>query len=193
MEPNPYAPPLSPVLPPPLHAPSDAKTIRREHLNTESNLKAVGILYILGGFILTISLLFSIAALSGAAPEEGISSLGITITAGIGALGIFQLCVGFGLRKLRPWARIPMIIVACLGLLAFPVGTLINGFILAISLGKKGRFVFTPEYQQIIAATPHIKRKTSIVVWILLAVLLLVLLSIVAAVLIPAMSQGARP
>jgi hypothetical protein len=38
-----------------------------------------------------------------------------------------------------------------------------------------------PEYQQIIAATPHVKNKTSPVRWVLLVVLLLVLLGIWAS------------
>jgi hypothetical protein len=35
---------------------------------------------------------------------------------------------------------------------------LINAYILVKVLGKQGRFVMTPEYHDIIAATPHVKK-----------------------------------
>jgi hypothetical protein len=55
-------------------------------------------------------------------------------------------------------------------------------YILVKVLGKQGKFVMTDEYQRIIAATPHIKRKTSIVVVILLVLLVLVLIGAIAAI-----------
>jgi len=53
-------------------------------------------------------------------------------------------------------------------LIGFPIGTLIHGYILYLYWGTKGRKVFSPEYKQIIAGTPHVKYKTSIIIWILL-------------------------
>jgi hypothetical protein len=71
--------------------------------------------------------------------------------------------------------------LSCIGLLGFPLGTLINIYILVKILGQQGQFVLTPEYQRIIAATPHVKQKTSIVVWVLLILLLVILIGIIAA------------
>ena len=56
--------------------------------------------------------------------------------------------------------------------------------ILVSLLGKKANMVFSPEYQDIIAATPHVKQKTSMAVKILLALLLLALLLIISSLFI---------
>jgi hypothetical protein len=61
------------------------------------------------------------------------------------------------------------------------LGTLINVYILVKLCGKQGSFVMTPEYQRIIAATPHVKRKSSIASMVLLAILIIVLIGIIAA------------
>jgi len=89
-------------------------------------------------------------------------------------LGAFQFAVGLGLRKLLPWARIAGIVMGCLSLLGFPAGTLIGGYFLYLLLSAKGQYVFSPEYSRVIAATPHIKYQTSIIVWIFLGLLILV-------------------
>jgi hypothetical protein len=76
---------------------------------------------------------------------------------------------------LRKWARIPTGILSGLGLLGFPLGTLINGYILYLIFSQKGKTVFSEEYQAVIEQTPHIKYRTSILVWILLGLVLLVI------------------
>lgn len=90
-------------------------------------------------------------------------------------LGAGQLWVGYGLRRLRKWARIPTGILSGLGLLAFPIGTLINAYILYLLFCQKGKMVFSDEYRAVIEQTPHIKYRTSIIVWIVLGLLLLLI------------------
>ena len=176
MEINPYAAPQSQVIP----QSSQDEIIRREHINTEATIKSVGILYYLSAFGLVLyGLILTGAGLS--ANREG-SWMVLIIGVVLLALGIGQGWVAYGLRKLSGWARIPTIILASIGLLAFPVGTVINIYILIKVAGKQGQFVFTPEYQRIIAATPLVKRKTSIVVWVLLLLFVVVLIGIIAAV-----------
>jgi hypothetical protein len=173
MEQNPYAAPQSQIL----QSSTSDEAIRREHLNTEATIKSVGTLYFLGAILLPLLGVVSVI--------EGVKSKDAAQLAG----GIFFLVVGigqgiiaFGLRRLRSWARIPTIILSCFGLLGFPIGTLISIYILVKVLSKQGKFVMTEEYQGIIAATPHIKRKTSIVVIILLVILILILIGAIAAV-----------
>ncbi len=168
MELNPYAPPQSPTLAPPLPALPDAEAVRREHIHTEATIKSVGTLYYLGAFLMIL------VGLSTQAASQDISAM--TTMAIFVTLGAAQLVTGYGLRRLRGWARIPTLILSGIGLLAFPIGTLINAYIMVKVLGRQGRFVMTPEYQRIIAATPHVKRKTSIVVWILLVLLIVALI-----------------
>jgi hypothetical protein len=85
--------------------------------------------------------------------------------------------IGWHLRKLDPRAKIPATLLAILGLLAFPIGTLINIYVLYLLHSAKGKYVFSPEYRAVITATPQIRYKMSIIVWIFIwFVLALVLL-----------------
>jgi hypothetical protein len=74
-------------------------------------------------------------------------------------------------------------VFGAIGLLGFPVGTLIAGYLLYLLWSEKGNVVFSPRYQRVMQATPHIKYKTSIIVWIFLGLLgLVVLVGIIAMV-----------
>ncbi len=176
---NPYAAPKAVV--DDVGANAEAEATRREHISHEASIKAVGMLYYLGGFFMAIG---AIAAFTGAyAKISEISGIVIFLLLA-GLVGIF-LVVGRGLRTLKRWARVPTAILAGLGLLGFPIGTLINGYILWLVLGKKGKFILSEEYAAIVAATPDVKYGTSIIVWIFLALIAAVLI----AVLIPAFSH----
>jgi hypothetical protein len=161
MDHNPYQPPTSSQPPPVI---SQAEAIRREHINCETNARTLGGLYIIGGTLLLIG---GLAGVIGKDHEAGAIEMGICILLGVG-----NLVLGRALRKLQPAARIIACILAGIGLLAFPIGTAIGIIILVSFLGAKGRMVFSPEYKEIIAATPHVKVKTSIVVKIMLGIVL---------------------
>jgi hypothetical protein len=97
-------------------------------------------------------------------------------------LTVISFTLGFGLRNLRSWARWITAVLIVLSLLANLVGlvfqasrgadvagsvgqllgsAIIPGYILYLLLSAKGSMVFSPEYQTIIARTPHVKMKTS--------------------------------
>src|SRR5262249_11951409 len=111
-------------------------------------------------------------------------------------LGFFliNLALGIGLTRLRPWARwaeaalvglyLALNAVTTFGAL-FMVGPAagpvlfgaaitwtILGAILWLLLSRKGAVVFSPEYQDVIARTPHIKYKTSFLAKFLLVLIL---------------------
>jgi hypothetical protein len=159
---NPYAAPAARVE----DVDSEAERIRREHINHESAIKSVGILYYLGGVLVTIG---ALASLVGAAKEPGGAAVFIMLL--LVAVGVGQLFAGWGVRALKPWGRIVGCVISGLGMLGFPIGTLINAYILYLFLSKKGGTIFSPEYKEVIAATPHVKYKTSIVVWIFIALI----------------------
>jgi hypothetical protein len=81
-------------------------------------------------------------------------------------------------------ARICGIVLASVGLLAVPIGTVISGYILYLLACKKGRFICSPDYHAIVQATPHVKYRTSPVAWALLAVAVLAAFVIAAALVI---------
>jgi hypothetical protein len=162
---NPYAAPAAKVEDVPADA--EAEAIRKEHISHEASIKAVGFLYYLAGVGLTLIALSTLAG--------GRSGIGAGMGVLVLVLGVGQFFAGYGVRALRGWGRIVGIILSAIGLLGFPIGTLINGYILYLFLSKKGRTIFAPEYQDVIAATPHVKYRTSIIVWIFLGLLVLLL------------------
>src|SRR3954471_16602837 len=127
---------------------NSSEQIRREHLNHEASVKSVGLLYFLGAAFLLL------ACVAVFATDNAITTV---VTVVILCVSAGMIWTGFGLRKLRPWARIASRIISGLGLLGFPLGTLINGYILYLLLSKKGATIFSPDYQRVIAETPEIK------------------------------------
>lgn len=178
---NPYAPPKAPVEDVVPFA-GEADAIRREHIQREAAIRSIGILYYLGGGLL---LLAAVSFLGGFGGQR----LGRVVPVVLSlAFGLGLLFLGRGIRGLRPWARITAIVVAILGLLNPPAGTLINIYILYLLFSEKGRRIFESDYPDIIAATPEVKSRTSIVVWVFLGILVLVLLAIA----VPAVSGKLR-
>jgi hypothetical protein len=154
---------------------SEAEAIRRAHIAHEASIKAVGFLYYLGGVLLAIGALASLFT-----TQEEFGSAAVALL--LAAVAASQLAAGWGVRGLRKWGQVVGCVLSALGLLAFPVGTLINLYVLYLLLSKKGRSIFSPEYREVVAATPHVKYKTSILVWIFLALLVAL---VVAAVAVP--------
>jgi hypothetical protein len=180
---NPYAAPRANIEE--VEIGGEAETIRKEHINAEASIQAVGRLYLLGCFLalLTFTALVVGAALSRSDGVAGFISF-LPSTVAMLCAGAFYGAAGFGLRKLKPWARIAATIVSVIGLIGFPIGTIISGYILYLLWNKKGRTIFTPNYQDVIAATPHIQYKTTLLVWIILGI---VILLVVAAIALPLM------
>lgn len=156
---------------------SEMEAIRNEHIKHEASVKSVGILYLIGG---AASLGLGVMAAVGVGFAPGgtgaDAGLAVGLTAVFVVLGAFQIAAGLALRRLRSWARVAAGILSGIGLLGFPFGTLINGYILYLLFSKKGQMVFSEEYQRIIEQTPHVKYRTSIIVWIFLGILLLLIL-----------------
>ena len=176
---NPYATPKAVVADE--GASSQVEAVRKEHIQHEASVKSVGVLFMLGGLgTLAAAASMAIPAMAIAVDRPGFLVIGMAVA----VLGIVYVASGWGLRKLRSWSRAPAIVLAAIGLLGFPIGTLINAYILWLVLSAKGRMVLSAEYASIIEATPHIRYRTSIVVWIALGLLvLLVVLAFFAAVL----------
>jgi len=175
MDQNPYAAPQiedSPIA----ENSSEKEVIRKELISHEASIKTLGFLYILGAGLWLVAGIFSSSTFYDTEPTTGIVVGGITL--GISALLIF---VGVGLRRLKPWARVVAGIFCGLGLLGFPIGTIINGYFLYLLFSQKGVRVFSAEYKEIITATPDVKFKTSKVTWIVLGVFLLVVVGLIVA------------
>jgi hypothetical protein len=172
---NPYAPPKARV-DDVVQSVTDAEAIRREYLKHEASVRSIGSLYYLSGGLLCIAAIGLIGMYFTSRHEWPMITFG-PVYAVLGVLGIF---LGRGIRHLRPWARTTSIVLGCVGLLGFPVGTLINAYILYLLLSSKGKRVFAPDYPDIIAATPHIKYRGSALTWILLGVVVILFVALAA-------------
>lgn len=188
--------------------PDDAEQIRREYQRHEANVKSVGLLQYLGAIvcgILSFGLLMALPRLgSDGRFREEMRPFFVGMTIGFGLFAVVNAFLGYGLRRFRNGARWTVVVLTSIGALMYGIGTLrllaqgaeapeilgnvmallISVYILSILTSPKNAMVFSPEYQAIIAETPHIKTGTSLVVKVLLAVVGgLVLLGVLAALL----------
>lgn len=147
---------------------SDDERIRRELLKHEVSIQAVGRLMMLGGVLLTVG---------------GVTSLAATFTSDTGlvylaafyfVVGIPSVWIGNLLRRLDRRGRIPAAAIHAVGLLGIPIGTLISAYILYLLLSVKGQRVLSAEYQGIVARTPHIRYKSPLLLVLLLAIVIAV-------------------
>lgn len=147
-----------------------AAIVRQQYLSHEASVQSVGSLYSLGCLLTLVGggLMTYYMVLSSSVQNNPVVRMGLLLV----GLGVAQGFLGYGLSKLKWWARIPASLFAGLGLLAFPIGTLINGYILYLLLSAKGKMVFSAEYREIIRQTPEIKYRTSKILWFFLFVLL---------------------
>ena len=177
---NPYAAPKAETL----TQTTAEEAERRAHISTESSIKTLGCLYLIGAFICLVSLGVFVVSLFtsdvNAQPTEYILTMGGRLLL-LGA-------VGYGLRRLRFWAAVLASLVSGFFIiLAVPmmpqsvIGIVIHVAIIATVLGQKGRRVMRPDYQQIIASTPEVKQRTSKWVWVLLVILLIVLAAVLGS------------
>ncbi len=147
------------------------EAIRRQYLSHEASIQSIGLLYILGSLIGTIAGVALLGMLF-TAPNAAPDGIAFVWALFILVMGVAQGFVGNGLRKLQRWTRIPVGILSGIGLIGIPIGTIINGYILYLIFSAKGSMVYSDAYQRVIQQTPHIKYKTSIIVWIFLFLLL---------------------
>jgi hypothetical protein len=163
----------------------DAELTRRKYLSHEASIQSVGLLYMLGavfsmlyGVGIVFAMLYSQTAPGTGNPASvGFAEIGIGLV--VCAVGMLQAYGGWSLRTLNASGKPIAILLSVLGLLGIPLGTLISVYILYLLLSEKGRMVFSPEYKAVIAATPHIRYRSSLLNWILLFVFLAVVIGLV--------------
>ena len=178
---------------------SQAELIRKSHLSHEANLQGFGCLYTFGGILGIIGSLFYVAVgvfviASGVpaqmanqnapVPNTNPAAAGLFVAL-MGlvflAISVLQLLGGRAMQTLNPKGKVLAIIISAIGLLGFPCGTLLSTYLLYLLLSTKGEMVFSDRYKEIIQATPHIKYRTSIIVWIFLFILIGVILAAIIA------------
>ncbi len=162
---------------------SEAEALREEYLSHEAAVRSVGMLYYVIVILTSISVVVVAAGLIISDNMQNIVEV-LSIVAVVGLIALLQYWIGNGLRTFNRSARNVGGVFAALGLLQFPLGTALNAYILYLLFSAKGKMVFSEEYKAAIEATPHIKTKTSALVWVLVAIFIL---SIAAMLAIPAL------
>ena len=166
---NPYVAPTTDPSPIPDLA-SDAERIRRDHITHEMSIRTIGILFLIST---AVSLLMIFGFLFG----QIITTLDAVV---YGVTGIAGLVLGIGLRRLDARVRIPSAVFCGFGLLWVPIGTVVNAYFIYLLLCAKGRTVFSENYKHVIEQTPHVRHRTSVFIWVVFLVLVLVLVALVA-------------
>ena len=171
---------------------SDEST-RRQYLSHEASLKSIGLLYYLGAIILGIAaagtLLVGIATLvNGEANREVGAVFFFVMVFVYSGCTVLYFFLARGIYRLENWARITIGVLSVPGLLGVPLGTLITVYFLYLCFSKKGAYICTDEYRRIVANTPQIKYKTSVIVWIFLGLLALVIVLGLIAIIIGVLS-----
>ncbi|PAY20383.1 hypothetical protein CKO51_05960 [Rhodopirellula sp. SM50] len=160
---------------------SDVESYRRRYLSHEASIKSIGFLYLIPGVLLLVFFvgMLGVAAVSLLVDGNGLQGMGLVeaaLVVGIyGGLGSVQIYTGLGLRRFKIAARRLATVFSVFGLLIFPFGTLINGYILYLLQSQKGKVVFSESYQDAIRRTPHIKYRTSLIVKVLVVILIAVM------------------
>ncbi|MFC7337179.1 hypothetical protein ACFQY0_08320 [Haloferula chungangensis] len=172
MSENPYQAPTVSEVAAPAEALPEVVQIRQAHLRHEASLKGMGSLFFLGGVLVIISLL-PLLTIPFAGEFHGVGWAEVLIIMMLITACVVQFVAWSGLRRLRPWSTVPAAILSALGLLAIGLGTIISIYFLYILFCKKGRFILSPAYQEIVAQTPGMKYKTPLWNWIVLGVIVL--------------------
>jgi hypothetical protein len=125
-----------------------------------THVKVIAALFIVCGSMLLAGALFLplilglVATVVGAShdPDAAVATTVLGFTGA--ALSVFFavlaapfFATGWGLLKLRPWARIAGIVLGALSLTSFPFGTVIGIYALVILFRKETEALFVPQIQ----------------------------------------------
>ncbi|HEX4131938.1 MAG TPA: hypothetical protein VHZ24_18035 [Pirellulales bacterium] len=132
-------------------------------------MKSIAWLYYLGSIFCVLAAIGVTVAIFSNESDNNAETLGRAIGILVVLIGSVALAVpGAGwLRKLDRRGRIPVGILSGFGLINFPVGTLVNAYILYLVFSAKGKQVLSDEYKEVIRLTPHIKYTTPL--WLKIA------------------------
>lgn len=104
-------------------------------------LVAVGMFVTMGGVIGMVATQAPGEDAQIAAPVIG--AIGIFLTLLLLALSIPPIIIGWGLTKMKPWARIWGIVISAVELLSIPIGTAIGIYGLWVLLNRETEALFT--------------------------------------------------
>ncbi len=148
------------------------ETIRYRCLKHETHLKQLGRLNQFLGLFFALGAVIALFTPMG----KDFSSVGLALILSVPAAA--YLIWGGMLARLDSRIRLPLTLLALVELLGFPLGTIKGLFLLYLLHSPEGKYLFTPEYKSVMAATPQIKYRTSKVLLVVLGILVVVMIFI---------------
>jgi type IV pilus assembly protein PilA len=123
---------------------------------------------------------------------------GVIIAVILGGFGLLQLACGIGLLTLKPYGRVLQLVFAFIGLLGFPIGTVISILILIymfkpgikVLFSGKPASALTPGEMTQIAALRQGSQATVIIVVICVALAAIAVVGIIAAIAVPGLLRA---
>ncbi len=170
---------------------AEATATRRKYLKREAAVKSIGSLYYCFSFF------YVLVAVALPAYEKQSVAIWIGMSFLV-LLGAAFFWAGRGLRaidaKSKPLATIlaVLLLVACSWNLVDPLsktrggallGFLISAYVLYVIHSAKGKVVFSKDYRAVIEATPSIRYRTALLIWILLGLLISVFVAAILSAL----------
>lgn len=95
------------------------------------------------------------------------------------------LFITWGVYRMQPWTRRPLVAMCLVGLPLFPFGTLFALRILQIAFTGKHPQFLTNDYYDIVQKTRHLNPRTSVLTWIGLVLIVVLLLSVAVIWMLP--------
>jgi hypothetical protein len=165
---------------------SEAEAVRRNHISQEVSIRALGNLYLFAGILVVFLIALALTGGIRAPSTVMLWQWGPVLI----LIGVASIVVGIGLRMLQGWASIAAIVLCIMlgvfNLMALPgskvVALVLPGGIILTLLSAKSRWVVSRDYKRIIAETPHLKPRTSIAAWLLIALLMIIVAALLVRV-----------
>lgn len=176
---------------PPARATSAPSSFKRPAIVT-----LLGVLDLIGGALgLAGGAFFAFVGLSEPGPG---STVTVALGAAFGLIGLLQLAVGIGLLGLKPWARTARIVLAVVGLLGIPCGTIISILVLVYMLKPEVKLLFSgvsprdlaPEELAMVERLGEGSGATVAIVAVVAVVVAVFSVGIVAAIAIPSLLRA---
>lgn len=108
------------------------------------------------------------------AVTDGVAVLPFLTSAAVSlGLAALYLWLGRGLLRFQPQVRTPALVLSAFGLLAVPLGTLLNLIVLYVLYDRRTRTVLSAEYAAVVAHTPDLHPKPKVWLYVLFVALFL--------------------
>ena len=186
---------------PPRRPPSTSRPVARpasagSSFKRPTVVTILGVLNIVGG-VMALAVAAFLAFGGFAAGKEG-GALLAAFGAVYGVIGIVQTATGVGLLGLKPWARVVQIVLAVIGLLGIPCGTIISILILIYMLKPEVKLLFSgvspaelaPEELEMVERLGQGSGATVAIIAVVVVLLAVVSVGIIAAIAIPSLLRA---